>query len=547
MFYLQKYKSGKQGESFISGAFKLTVAGIIVRIMGFVNRIFMSNLIGAEGMGLYQLTFPVYSLIILTLTSGVSVTVSGLTAKYKAAGRLDACRGCAGAGFALLLAAGGVCGAVMAAFARPIAVNILGDSRTALSIALLSPCIPIVASASAIKGYFYGMSKVTPTAISQIVEQIVRIGFIFIFAGAIAKTDLTNACAIITLSSAVGEMANLLVVMIAFCTEQGAFKKKRARKERQGSFGRDMSSIIKSSLPISAGRFVTSMIGTVEAIMLPARFLKGGLNYTDSLSMLGRLSGMAMPLIMFPSVVTSAVATTLVPAISSAVSVNNMKLARKRISRSIILSLTMGFFFFSFFFVFGDSLGELLYDGENVGILLKEMSIFCVLLYLQQTMSGVLNGLDRQKEALVSTLLGSVARLCTIWFAVPTFGVDGYIAGMLFGTVITCTINLCCIIKCTRIPFMPVKWLAMPAMPAVAMASAGSLVLGCFPDTSSNLILWCFAVGVSAAVWLTVMFLTGQLNFGMGCGIICRRASVRPKEGGIAVATQTEKEFKIKN
>jgi hypothetical protein len=155
----------RKNETFSSGALKLTIAGFIVRLMGFANRIFMSNLIGSEGMGLYQLTFPVYSLIILTLTSGVSVTVSGLTAKYKASGRLRECKRSALAGFIVLLVSGTICGALMAAFAKPLAVYILGDSRTALSIALLSPCIPIVASASALKGYFYGMSKVTPTAI----------------------------------------------------------------------------------------------------------------------------------------------------------------------------------------------------------------------------------------------------------------------------------------------------------------------------------------------------------------------------------------------
>ncbi len=495
------------------GALKLTVAGLVVRLMGFVNRIFMSNLIGAEGMGLYQLTFPVYSLIILTLTSGVSITVSGLTARYKAAGKGEASRGCAKAGFVLLLVAGSVFGAVMAALAKPIATELLGDGRTALSIALLAPCIPIVASASALKGYFYGMSNVTPTAISQIAEQVVRIGFIFLFAGVIAGKDLEHACAIITLSSAVGEMANLLVVAVAFAGEKAP-----CRGKRYSTFKKDASYIVKSSLPISAGRFVTSVLGTVEAIMLPARFLEGGLDYGASLSMLGRLSGMAMPLIMFPSVVTSAMATTLVPAVSSAVSQKKMQLARERISRSITISLTMGFLFFGIFFIFGNTIGDLLYRGEHVGQLLREMSVFCVLLYLQQTLSGIMNGLDKQKESLVSTLLGSVIRLGAIWFAVPVFGVDGYIFGMLAGTALSCVMNFVCVIKTVRLPIMPVKWFIMPAIPALSMASLGSIIVDRYPAVGSNFAFLCVA-GVSClSLWLLVMFLTEQLNFYADCG-----------------------------
>lgn len=504
----------RKGESFSSGALKLTIAGLVVRLMGFANRIFMSNLIGAEGMGLYQLTFPVYSLIILTLTSGVSVTVSGLTARYKAAGKPNRCKRSALAGFILLLVSGLVCGILMAIFARPIATYLLGDTRTALSIALLSPCIPVVASASALKGYFYGMSKVTPTAVSQITEQVVRVAFILIFAGVIAGKDLENACAIITLSSAVGEIANLLVVAVAFVLEKNNGKEAESCSNNDNDgFEKDVFAIIKSSVPISAGRFVTSMIGTVEAIILPARFLKGGLDYSASLSMLGKLSGMAMPLITFPTVVTSAMATTLVPAVSAAVGAGDMSLARRRVSKSITVSMIMGFLFFGLFGVFGKSLGDILYRGENVGGLLREMSVFCILIYLQQTLTGILNGLDRQSQSLFSTLAGSVVRLGFLWFGVPVWGVQGYIIGMLAGSLISCGISLFFVIKYTEMSFMPVKWVFLPALPAVCAAAAGSVVTGAFPVISDNPAFLGMCLCLCGAVWITIMFLTGQLNF----------------------------------
>lgn len=511
-------KDKKRGESFFSGAVKLTAAGFIVRMMGFVNRIFMSNLIGAEGMGLYQLTFPVYSLIILTLTSGVSITVSGMTAKCKAKGDIRESRTAAKVGFGVLLIAGTACGVLMAVFAKPLAQYVLGDSRTALSMVLLSPCIPIVASASALKGYFYGMSEVTPTAISQIVEQVVRIGFIFALAGVIAGQNLENACAIITMSSAVGEMANLLVVFIAF---KGAKRRTRraaggapvrSLREKISLFNVSAKKVVKDSLPISAGRFIVSIMGTVESVLLPMRFLAGGMDYTASLSMLGRLSGMAMPLIMFPSVVTSALATTLVPAIASAVSVNNLKLARSRISRCIKMSLIMGFLFFGIFFTFGGPVGELLYPGQHVGELLCEMSVFCILLYLQQTMTGILNGLEKQTVSLVSTVIGSVVRLASIWFLVPQIGVNGYIIGMLFGTSLTCVINLAYIVKCMRMPFLFTEWIVLPCLPAAAMMLVGGALTGIFNAVNENIFAFCGAAAVSVAVWFAVMLCTRQLS-----------------------------------
>ena len=158
---------------------KLMAAAFIVRILGFANRIYMSNILGAEGMGLFQLAAPVYSLIILTLTSGVSISVSGMTAQEKARGKNANALRVAKTAFAILLVSGGICGVFLAIFGKMIAVELLHDARAYYSLIMLAPCIPIVASASAIKGYFYGSSHVTPTAISQIAEQIVRIAVIF--------------------------------------------------------------------------------------------------------------------------------------------------------------------------------------------------------------------------------------------------------------------------------------------------------------------------------------------------------------------------------
>ena len=195
-------------------------AAFIVRILGFVNRIYMSNILGAEGMGLFQLASPVYSLIILTLTSGVSISVSGMTAQERARGRNANALRVAKTAFVVLLAAGAVCGILLAVFGKTIAEEILNDGRAYYSLIMLAPCIPIVASASAIKGYFYGSSHVTPTALSQIAEQIVRIAVIFFVANRIAGSNLAYACAIATTSAAFGEMANLIVVGIAFRREK---------------------------------------------------------------------------------------------------------------------------------------------------------------------------------------------------------------------------------------------------------------------------------------------------------------------------------------
>jgi len=505
---ITKTNKSNKYESYKSGAFKLMIAGLIVRLFGFANRIYMSNLIGAEGMGLYQLTFPVYSLIILTLTSGVSITVSGMAAKERALGRVKGARRAAKAAFFLLLFAGSVAAAAMMLFGKQIANDLLGDSRTYLSLLLLAPCIPIVASASAIKGYFYGMARVTPTAISQITEQIVRILFIVFLSQKIAGTNLTYACAILTLSSAVGEMANLLVVAVAFfkySKEDGHSGKMTFRELRRTS-----GQIAKESAPISLNRFIVSVMGTVETIILPLRFIAGGLNYQSSLAMLGRLSGMAMPLIMFPTIVTSSLSTTLVPAVAGALASGHRRLAQQRISRCIRISCLMGFFFFGFFTTFGVQVGDMLYAGQHTGKLLQKMAIYCVIVYLQQTMTGILNGLEKHGFALFSTSVGYAIRMSFIWFAVPVKGVNAYIAGMLISSAVTAIINLVYIVKNIGIQIEFAEWLVKPFCIGLIINVSGNFMM---TSALSNFKYgWLLACGIASFLSLGVALLTKTIK-----------------------------------
>ncbi|MBR5280593.1 MAG: polysaccharide biosynthesis protein [Clostridia bacterium] len=469
--YKKIFHEGFKG-SFTAGALILMGAGFAVRILGFVNRIYLSNLIGAEGLGLVQLASPVYALIILTLTSGVSITVSGMTARENARGNPGSAVKICKTAFFLLLLIGGLCGLGLFFSADFLSVYVLHDPRTKLSLMMLAPCIPAVAAASALKGYFYGMSKMTPTALSQIVEQVVRIGCIFALAMVIGGRNLEWACALTLISAAFGETANLCVVAIAFYREARhpggelpGFSKRTAAKE-----------VLAGAIPISFHRFLVSILGIVESVLLPARLLCGGLNYTESIETLGRISGMCMPLIAFPTLVTSALATTLVPAISQAVAKKNYKLANRRISRSIRLSFMMGFLCFALFYTFGEGIAAFCYGDGGVGMLLVSLSHCCILMYVQQTMNGILNGLGKQTYSLVSTLIGYGVRIAAIWFLVPMYGVAAYIWGDLAGMAIMVVLDLVYITRCTSMPLEVGKWILTPAIPGIAFAVVGKML-----------------------------------------------------------------------
>jgi len=187
-----------------------------------------------------------------------------------------------------------------------------------------------------------------------------------------------------------------------------------------------------------------------------------GLSFQESLQSFGRLTGMAAPLVFFPSMLPMALATALVPAIANAVAAKRYNVANRQISQSIRLTIIMGLVFTSFFAACSHELAELVYPGQNAGEILHLLAYTGVFLYLQQTMLGILNGLSKERSMLISTLAGSIIRLAAIWFFMPVWGVSAYIYAVILGSIITIALNFRTVSKLTGISIDIGDWVLKP-------------------------------------------------------------------------------------
>lgn len=448
-------------KTFITGAIILMVAGFISRIVGFIYRIYLSNLIGAEGMGLYQLIVPIYSLIILTLTSGVSIAVSKMIAEEAAKGHNINIKRISKIGLIVVLVISATISAFLYANINFIVNTLLKDSRTYFSVLIMIPCIPFIAAASAYKGYFYGIQEVTPTAVSQIVEQVVKIGIVMALASQFLKEGLQYACALATLAMALGEMSNLLVLAIYYRYKKYVHILPISRKgllRKRNLF----SAILKCAVPISFNRFIISIMMAVEVILIPQRLLVGGLNYIQCMEEYGKLMGMAMPLIFFPALVTTSLATTIVPAISESLSLKNFSRVNYRVSKSIQITMVLGFVFMALFACYPDKIADMIYPRQNVGKTLFLLSFTCIFLYLQQILMGVMNGLGKQGLLLFNSIVGSIIRIACVYFLIPTYGIPAYIIGMIISSMIVCVLNFITIVRNTGMVIDLRRWVFLP-------------------------------------------------------------------------------------
>jgi len=498
-------------KSFFSGAIILMIAGLIVRVLGFIYRIYLSNLIGAEGMGLFQLISPVYSLIILTLTSGISIAVSKMVAEEEAKGHNINLRRITSCAAAFVLVCGVIISILIVLNVDFIVRTILKDNRTYLSLLLLLPSIPVIAIASALKGYFYGTQDVTPTAVSQIVEQIVRIGLVLLMASYFLKLGLEYACALATAGMAIGEISNLAVLYITYLTK----KKKSKHFSKAGILRKRFifKKMITIAAPISFNRFITSIMAAVEYIMIPRMLQTGGNDYQTSIALYGKLTGMAMPLIFFPCIVTSSLATTLVPAISEAMSLKNLRAANYRITKSIQITFVLGFMFSALFMSYPNEIGSILYRNEDIGWILRLLSFTCIFLYLQQTLLGIMNGLGKQGISLRNSSIGYIIRICFVYFCVPRYGIKGYIWGMIISLAIVCILDLYKVTSVTGMHIDLRNWIFKPGIVGIAVLASGKFIYSFFTIFTENRIInVILAIAGNLLISFALNVITGALD-----------------------------------
>ena len=432
---------------FIFGAFVLTIAGLFSRFVGFFYRIFLSNQLGAEGMGLYQLIFPIYGISISLCCSSIQTGLSRFIAGgiHKHGAKKDRtyfqCALFLSMSLALFSAL------ALHIFADTIALHILNDTRCTPLLRMLSLAIPVCAVHSCIVGYYYGQQKTTIPATSQIVEQIIRMSAIFLFYRIAHTGGQTFQVIHAVYGLVIGEIGALVYCMICFGplwakNSQRTLSETAIVSPSGNDFCSCMGELISLVLPMTANRLCLSLLQSGESIMIPDRLRLFGLSQNDALSLFGTLTGMALPFILFPSTLINSLAVMLLPEVANAQAAGNQTRIRQTSGISIHLSLTLGILCLGVFRHFGIALGTVIFGNELAGNYITQMSFLCPFLYLAVTLASIINGLGNTKTTFINTLLSLCIRLGVVFFFMPTMGINAYFYGLLISEILLTALHL---------------------------------------------------------------------------------------------------------
>jgi stage V sporulation protein B len=427
----------------IVGTFFLTASGIISRILGFFYRIFLSRTIGAEALGLYQLVYPIVSLMFAISAAGFQTAVSRYVAEAVGSSQLAADGEkkakrylAAGMFYTILLSL--LCGLILYFFSDRIAIYVLGDSRCGRLLTILAYSMLPSGIHSCINGYYYGKKKALVPSVCQLAEQLARVGGVYLLYRIVTEQGKPLTAVHASWGLVIGELCGLLVCVSSLAFASGKpGKEARVRLQNSSDFSQALSRIGLMAIPLTANQALLHLCSSAENILIPLKLQQYGCTSAEALEIYGVLSGMAISVVFFPAVLTNSLSVLLLPSISQAKAEHKEKTVRRAISLCIYGGLALGFVFTFLFLVTGDYIGNVIFGNALAGDLIKRLCWICPLMYVYSLLSGVLHGLGAAKQVFFINLLSSGIRIGTLCLLVPLYGIHAILWGMLISQLIS--------------------------------------------------------------------------------------------------------------
>ena len=418
-------------DSFYKGTFILTAAGIVVKIIGSLNWIFVSRILGGEGIGLYQMAFPIYLMALSVSSAGIPVAISIITAERLALGDILGARRIFRISLVILTITGILFSVATYLGAQwLIDLRFIRDPRSYYAIVALAPAIFFVTMLSSYRGYLQGWQRMTPTAVSQVVEQVFRVITMVLFAYMLLPSGLEYAAAGASLGAFAGAVAGFIVLLYydrkleCEIKEEIASQKQKAGGAKGDSCGNIIKRIFWLALPVSASSLMLPLVANLDLMIVPMRLEVAGYTVAEATEQFGYLTGMAVPLTNLATILTAALAVSLVPAISEAKAIGDKMRIAFRTGAAMRITTIITFPAFILVFMLHTEISALIYNAPLAGPVVGYLATAIVFLGIHQVTTGILQGLGHTTVPLVNMAVAAVAKVGLNWVltAIPALG-----------------------------------------------------------------------------------------------------------------------------
>lgn len=412
---------------FVSGTLILTLSGFVVKAIGSINWIILSRILGGEGIGIYQMAFPIYLLALEISSAGIPIAISIITAEkaakkdYGGAQRIfhvSLTMLCSTALFLSIV--------VFFGSGWLISSGIIRESRAYYSLIALAPAIFFTTIIAGYRGYLQGWQQMTPTALSQIVEQLVRVFVMLGFAALLLPYGLEYAAGGASLGAGAGGAAALLVLLYYY------HRLKRSLPTNGPVFPKEkithiLKRLVILAIPISLASIMLPVVSNLDLLIVPRRLEVAGYSTAQATELFGYLTGMSVPLINLATILTAAMAMSLVPAISHSFTLHENNEIHHRTAGAMRIALLVTIPFSVMLYVMAEPVVTLIYNAPAAADATRAVSIAICFLGLHQITTAILQGLKKPKIPVINMGIACCFKVACNWFlvAIPAFGITG--------------------------------------------------------------------------------------------------------------------------
>lgn len=418
-------------ERFIKSTLILLIGGFITKALAMFIKIIMSRSLGVEGIGLYMMILPTFTLFIGLAQFGFPIALSKLVAEDKKNNKQLVMS---------IVPVSFLINIILIAFIIIVAPflsnHLLHEARSYYPLIAVALVIPLTSLSSIIRSYFFGKEEMLPHVLSNITEDIIRLLLVFFGIPIFLKYGISIAVTYVVLTNIISEFVSILILLF-FLPKKIKIRKKDLRPKK---------SYIKESLLIGIPNTTSKLIGSIgyflEPILLMNVLLFAGYNQSFILTEYGILSGFVLPLLLFPSFFTLAISQALLPIISKEYSKKNYTVCRKKIKQAIFYSLLIGIPVTLFFIISPEIPLRLIYNTHEGISYIRFLAPVCLFQYIQAPLSFSLDAMGKGKDAMIATLFGVIIRsLLLVILSLLKIGLWGLIIAISINVFVVTSYN----------------------------------------------------------------------------------------------------------
>ncbi|MBP1996170.1 putative polysaccharide biosynthesis protein [Paenibacillus eucommiae] len=512
----------------MQGTVLLAGAAIVSKLLGTLQKIPLQNMAGDGAFGIYNAVYPLYILILFLATAGFPITVSKFVSERAAVGDFQGAKRIVKISSLLLFGSGLVFFLLLYFGADKLAAWI-GISQTERAIRSVSFALLLTPVMAVLRGYFQGYQNMKPTAVSQVLEQLVRVitmvALLLYFVSFEYSLDWIAAGA--TFGAVTGAAAGLAVML--FYWRRGALerKKERATLEKaavgtiQGvSTWRLVKQITAYAIPICLGTIAVPILTLVDTFTMPRLLAVSPFSEAEAMRQFG-LYNRGLPLVQLVAMIVSAMSVALVPAIAEAKAKGQTALIRSRTELSVRLTWMVGLAA-SFGLAFAAvPINIMLYKTDEASWAMAIIAFTALFSALNTVSGSVLQGIGAVRTPALSLLLAIVLKALGNVLLMPRWGIEGAALSAVIAFAAAAGLTLVQAARCTGARFALRQYAAGPTLAVGLMGGClAALQLGAkavpawlLPPERwaySAIALLCVAGG--AACYVVVLLRSGSIS-----------------------------------